>query len=364
VEVGFPACAGTQTHFCGAYFMDEYCAYPGCGKPTKYYADQYCSSCLLAHYCDKECQTSDWKRHKPECRAAVASSKAGAIVPCALALKHLHPHPLTRFLFTSGNIPPAYNGYYVAASRLGQTQEAFYDVCRGEVAPGSGAWHCAQCEFDVCIKCADAPHSSDASRLRTELNDALIAAASDNDTEALRSLLARGADANTTARDYSMFHPMHFAAQHDNAEAVCLLAAHGASLDRAVKDLGMMTISGPFGFGMGGDEILSFMHLAAAAGAANATRELARLGAPLEALSTAGRTPLLLAAIGGPHQLYLPTLSALVDAGARLDARGRDGLNALDLVVANWRSAERGARPDYEETIDFLRARGLECLSV
>jgi hypothetical protein len=64
--------------------MDKYCSYPGCGKPTKYGADQYCSSCR-AHYCDRECQTAD-KRHKPECQAAVASSKAGAIVPSALAL--------------------------------------------------------------------------------------------------------------------------------------------------------------------------------------------------------------------------------------------------------------------------------------
>ena len=49
----------------------EQCGKPGCGfcgkipeKPMK------CGKCLQVTYCDKECQTRDWKFiHKKECKA-------------------------------------------------------------------------------------------------------------------------------------------------------------------------------------------------------------------------------------------------------------------------------------------------------
>ncbi|EEB91130.1 hypothetical protein MPER_10561, partial [Moniliophthora perniciosa FA553] len=28
-----------------------------------------CSGCSLVYYCNKECQTADWKTHKAECKA-------------------------------------------------------------------------------------------------------------------------------------------------------------------------------------------------------------------------------------------------------------------------------------------------------
>lgn len=38
------------------------CAIPGCGKPGR-----LCARCKFVPYCGKECQTQDWKQHKPNC---------------------------------------------------------------------------------------------------------------------------------------------------------------------------------------------------------------------------------------------------------------------------------------------------------
>ena len=35
-----------------------------CSKPST----KHCSDCQRVHYCSKECQTKDWKRHKIECK--------------------------------------------------------------------------------------------------------------------------------------------------------------------------------------------------------------------------------------------------------------------------------------------------------
>ena len=47
------------------------CSLPGCTSPAPY----MCSKCRSAYYCSEDHQMTDWKRHKPECRAL--SAKAG-----------------------------------------------------------------------------------------------------------------------------------------------------------------------------------------------------------------------------------------------------------------------------------------------
>lgn len=259
-----------------------------------------------------------------------------------------HAHALAIFRFS------------VAERALrGQTTAPFCDVCRRDIVPSEGAWHCAACEFDVCRRCADKPGSDAAAAAadRAALNYALLAAAKGGDVAAVRSLLDRGADASVAAADG--FQPIHFAVQQGSSELVVMLINHGVRLDTTCTVAEEMTMSGPFGMGAAGDTRVTPLHMAAAAGNVFFVHLLSRLGAPLEARSNAGRTPLLVAAIGGPGQLSLPVIKALEAAGARLDATGSDGMNAFELVAANYRSAERGARPDFDETLEYLRARGL-----
>jgi hypothetical protein len=56
----------------------EMCARPECGARAVGAAAplKRCSACALAAYCGADCQRLDWRRHKPECRAAAAARAA------------------------------------------------------------------------------------------------------------------------------------------------------------------------------------------------------------------------------------------------------------------------------------------------
>ena len=60
----------SQTHIVGGRFLERVCA--ACGrwdrfgpKPTF----SRCGGCRMVYYCSKACQVSDWKQHKPACKA-------------------------------------------------------------------------------------------------------------------------------------------------------------------------------------------------------------------------------------------------------------------------------------------------------
>ena len=44
------------------------CGLEGCTQEVETKAKGLCSSCKDVHYCCREHQTADWKRHKKECR--------------------------------------------------------------------------------------------------------------------------------------------------------------------------------------------------------------------------------------------------------------------------------------------------------
>jgi hypothetical protein len=52
-------------------FMERKCV---CGREYGSHSS-LCSKCESQHYCSKECQTSDWKRHKKECAAYCAQNE-------------------------------------------------------------------------------------------------------------------------------------------------------------------------------------------------------------------------------------------------------------------------------------------------
>ncbi len=47
-----------------------------CGKTDDEVKLLHCAACKSVCYCGAACQTLDWRRHKPECRASVAAVKA------------------------------------------------------------------------------------------------------------------------------------------------------------------------------------------------------------------------------------------------------------------------------------------------
>lgn len=46
-------------------FKTHICARPGCSKD----GEKMCSQCRITRYCGTDCQRSDWKRHKKECKS-------------------------------------------------------------------------------------------------------------------------------------------------------------------------------------------------------------------------------------------------------------------------------------------------------
>ena len=52
---GMPSLLKKQKHECCGF----------CNKTSEFL--KLCTQCRVVKYCDKQCQTSDWKKHKKEC---------------------------------------------------------------------------------------------------------------------------------------------------------------------------------------------------------------------------------------------------------------------------------------------------------
>ncbi len=129
--------------------------------------------------------------------------------------------------------------------------------------------------------------------------DAPVAdAARGRDLEAVRSLLAGGADANAALGDGMT--GLHWAAQHGDAEMTVLLMDAGAD-PTAVTRIGEHTP----------------LHVASRAGHAPVVTALVVAGADVQASTTTGATPLHFAAASGSGE----AVAALVAAGADPNAR-------------------------------------------
>ena len=135
--------------------------------------------------------------------------------------------------------------------------------------------------------------------------------------------LSRGADINKTNSHGEQ--ALQHAAWRGRLEAVRWLVERGARLNRAGREWGAL-------------------HYAAFAGHAEVLAYLLERGADVNALSTNGSTPLMMAAREG----RLATLDLLIARGADVNRRNESGASALD-----W--ARRGKEPTM---VDRLRRAG------
>ena len=178
-------------------------------------------------------------------------------------------------------------------------------------------------------------------------DEPLIDAARSGDVEAVRSLLAEGADANTAQGDGMT--ALHWAAEHGHAAVADLLLAAGAAVEAQTR-LGSYTP----------------LHLASRSGHASIASALLDAGADAHAATTgSGVTPLHLAAaaVDGAD-----AVAALLRSGAVVDAREvSSGQTPLMFAAAYGRTEavvallEHGADPATgTKTIDVLRSLAVD----
>ncbi len=154
---------------------------------------------------------------------------------------------------------------------------------------------------------------------------ALHMAVMEQNLAAAQLLLAAGAQANSRLFGQGPT-PLYDAVNLGQSAMVALLLEHGAQPD--VRDAG----SG-----------LGLLHATALEGDTTITLQLIAAGADVNAADARGVTPLHLAVVGG----NVSTIQALGEAGARADARSRNGHSPLDVALRH---------PDRVEVIDALRA--------
>ncbi len=181
-------------------------------------------------------------------------------------------------------------------------------------------------------------------RLAAELRRASWA----GDAGEVQRLIQAGADAN--AADSGGFTPLMLAAGQGNAEIVRALLRAGADADVARVD-GVTALLDACAAGQpealaaliasGADvnartrDGAGAMYWAAGRGYTEVARLLARAGCRLEdPVDRAGRTPLMHATING----QAGTVAALLELGARADARDPSGKTALDYALAEGKT--------------------------
>ena len=150
------------------------------------------------------------------------------------------------------------------------------------------------------------------------------------------ALLAAGADVNRPAGAWLHFCTARFG-RRDDPELVARLLALGA--DTAARDHD----AGP-------------LHLAAAAGHVGILRRLLDAGLDVDTLDGDGETPLSHVAWAVRSADRPATARLLLERGARLDHRGRQGITVRERL-------ERGKKPDRDALLAILRQFGEESAS-
>jgi len=187
---------------------------------------------------------------------------------------------------------------------------------------------------------------------------ALVDAARDGNREAVRSLLAGGADPNAAAPDGST--AVHWAAHRDDVEMLDALLEAGARPDTVTRyNVAPLTLAAQNGSVAAIERLLdagvspdtaseegqTALMTAARNGRVEAVRALLRRGAQVDlAESFRGQTALMFAAGEG----NTAAAELLLEFGAALDARSSGGYTPLLFAVRNNR----------QETVEFLLRQG------
>lgn len=163
----------------------------------------------------------------------------------------------------------------------------------------------------------------------------LHAAATGNDTDSLRQLVAAGADVNAT--DVIGFTPLMYAAQNGNLEAVKALLAKGANVNVVSAPPGGLTVkNGVIQLGQ-----MTSLLLASAGGPIDVVKALIAAGANVNLKDARGITPLM-ASVATDHG-DVNILKALLAAGADVNVKSLAGETVLD-----W-AQKSGATPAVAE---------------
>ncbi|MBL6622005.1 MAG: ankyrin repeat domain-containing protein [Rickettsiales bacterium] len=177
-----------------------------------------------------------------------------------------------------------------------------------------------------------------------ELNEQLLRAAKDGNSEEVKRLLEAKADVN--AKDVDGQTPLQFAAEYGHTGIAAALIAAEANVNAKAR------------YG------ITPLHLAARNGHTNIVQELIAKGADVNAKNNIGYTPLLYAAANGHTKIAAAliakgadvnakntfggtplhwaaavgktdTVKKLIEAGAKVDAKNTSGKTALDMAISN-----------------------------
>jgi ankyrin repeat protein len=152
----------------------------------------------------------------------------------------------------------------------------------------------------------------------------LTAATFGNDIDTIRQFIKAGVDVN--AADAAQgFTPLMHAAQNGNLEAVKLLLANGANVNAVSRPPSQKVKNGVINLG------LTTALMLAATGPADVVTTLIAAGAEVDAAETRGMTALMLAAATDHGDLR--TVKTLIARGADLRATSLDGETALDWAL-------------------------------
>ncbi|MSQ71180.1 MAG: ankyrin repeat domain-containing protein [Betaproteobacteria bacterium] len=179
--------------------------------------------------------------------------------------------------------------------------------------------------------------------------DGLLAAAARGDAAQIRTLAAQGAKADV--RDAYGRTPLHVAAHQRHAEALRALVAAGANPNALENDRydivtiaavanDVPTLAVALALGASAKNITSrydgtALIAAAHLGHAEVVRRLIRAGAPLDHVNNLGWTAVIEAIVlGDGGARHLDTLRALVEARANLNLADRQGQSPLALARA------------------------------
>lgn len=155
----------------------------------------------------------------------------------------------------------------------------------------------------------------------------------------VEAMLAKGAKVDTL--DNSGRPPLHSAIYFGRAENVKLLLAAGAKTGwRNALGETLMHVAGEYG---SGPEIVGM---------------LAGAGLSIDARDGEGKTPLMTAAVS--RRKGIGTMSALLERGADVNARAKNGQTALWFVARDAGAFGPTDYPPYQERLDLLLAKGAD----
>ena len=247
-----------------------------------------CAGCRTARYCDKECQRSDWGRHKKECRSC-GHARDASKNPLYLAAE-------------AGNVR--------LVRKL--VQEGM-DVNMTTKTTGGSALFVAALKGNLPIVQCLLQHGADKNKADSKGQTPLSAAADKGHLAVVQYLLEQGADVENVDLANG---PLFAAARSGRLDLLQCLLKHGADKDKANNN--------------GCTPLI----VAAAKGHLAVVQSLLEHGADKDKVDKNGLSPLWMAA-GGDH---LRVVQCLLEHGADNEKANKDGATPVHIAAKQGRA--------------------------